>query len=104
MTYTLTMRDDVDGSVCVVPADGLVPEPGVVTCPPKDAVAIVDQVTRRGGTWTAHPTLQVAGRPVAVAGCDVTASVIAEAQGVTPLDTAVGTPRPTTDRAFTAAA
>lgn len=104
MTYTLTMRDDVDGSVCVVPADGVMPGPGILIVPPETAVDIVDEVSRRGGTWTAHPTLQAGGRPVAVAGCDVTAAVIAESQGITPLDPTAGTRGPSTDRAFTTAA
>ena len=54
MTYTLTMRDDVDGSVCVVPADGVLPGPGLLIVPPETAVAIVDEVRRRGGPLDLH--------------------------------------------------
>lgn len=92
MTYTLTMRDDVDGSVCVVPADDAASEAGVLLCDPEVAVAVVDGVARRGGSWKAHPTLRVSDRPVAVAGCDVTATIVAAINGGAPVEAALDVP------------
>lgn len=76
MLYTLAMRDDVDGGVCVVPFDdALTVDDGVLACPAASAVAVADRLSAPG-TWQPHPTLRVAGRPVATASDATTALAI----------------------------
>lgn len=89
MHYTLTMRDDVDGGVCVVPSDdAFAGDDGVLRCPAASAVAVADGLTGIG-TWSPHPSLEVSGRPVAVATSDAARTVVAAVNGGTPVDAAL---------------
>lgn len=79
MPYTLVLRDDVAGAVCVVPADDLPLTDGVLRCDAASAVRVAHAATAL--TWAPHPTLQVAGHAVAAAACDATLELVARVNG-----------------------